>query len=63
MEIKSETEKEIIESSSDEEQFSSIQSGRSNSTFLKPPVKDESYFKLSLIYWEATSSPVTEIDL
>ena len=42
-EIESESEEEIIESSSDEEPASSVQSSRSNDPFLKSPVKVECY--------------------
>ena len=59
-EIESETEEEIIESSSDEEPTSSIQSSRSNDTFPKSPVKVECYLREC---WEAMSPPVPESDL
>ena len=60
-EMESETEEEIIESSSDEEPTSSIQPGRSNDLFPKSPVKVECYLRnagkqclllsLKVIYW------------
>ena len=59
-EMESETEEEIIESSSDEEPTSSIQPGRSNDLFPKSPVKVECYLRE---YWEAMSPPVPESDL
>ena len=59
-EIESETDEEVIESSSDEEPTSSIQSSRSNDTFPKFPVKVECYLREC---WEAMSHPVPESDL
>ena len=59
-EIESETEEEIIESSSDKEPTSCIQSSRSNDPFPKSPVKVECYLREC---WEAVSSRVPESDL
>ena len=59
-EMESETEEEIIESSSDEEPTSSIQSSRSNDPFPKSPVKVKCYLREC---WEAMSPPVPESDL
>ena len=59
-EIESEPEEGIIESSSDEEPASFIQSSRSNDTFRKSPVKVEYYLRDC---WEAMSPLVPESGL
>ena len=59
-EIESETEEDIIESSTDKKPASFIQSSRSNDTFRKSPVKVECYLRDCL---EAMFPPVPESDL
>ena len=59
-EIESETEQEIIESLSDEEPSSPIQSSRSNDPFPKSLVKVECFLREC---WKAMSPPVPESDL